>query len=192
LWFVLLDLSEDLIEAQEVRLRHAQPVCEVGIAEMILIRLYQRVAEEDMPAICFLMLGAFGFFSIAGTHDWFALNRVRIVAVEEIYETGIPKTAIHGPSNTMGGRKSKQPVSSTTAVSRFLQGFHKNMRMYRLPERCWHFFGWYAAAIDPKYLIVSSPSSCFADSTFSPVTFRAWLPPFQRTVYVQQMKSDRQ
>src|SRR5258707_15815338 len=45
------------------------------LAMISLIRLYQRVASDDMPAICFLLLGAFGLFSIAGTHDWLALNR---------------------------------------------------------------------------------------------------------------------
>jgi hypothetical protein len=163
------------------------------LAIIFLIRLYQRVVEEDMPAICFLMLGAFGFFSIAGTHDWFALNRARIVAVEEIHATGVPKTAIQGAFEYDGWTQIEAAgYINEERIEVPAGAFRKNMRMYQLPEKCWHFFGWYAPAIDPKYLIVSSPSSCFADSTFSPVTFRAWLPPFQRTIYVQQMKSGRQ
>jgi hypothetical protein len=152
------------------------------LAIIFLIRLYQQVFGDNLPAISFVMLGAFGFFSIAGTHDWFAANRARIVAVEEVRATGVPKTAIQIEA---AGFINEERIEVPAGV------FHKNMRMYRLPERCWHFFGWYAPSIDPKYLIVSSPSSCFADSTFPPVTFRTWLPPFQRTIYVQQMKSDR-
>jgi hypothetical protein len=162
------------------------------LATIFLIRLYQQVTGDNLPAISFLMLGAFGFFSVAGTHDWFAANRARIVAVEEVRATGVPKTAIQGAFEYDGWTQ----IDATGFVNEErievpAGAFHKNMRMYRLPERCWHFFGWYAPSIDPKYLIVSSPSSCFADSTFPPVTFRTWLPPFQRTIYVQQMKSDR-
>ena len=163
------------------------------LAIIVLIRLYQRVAEDDMPVICFLMLGVFGFFSIAGTHDWYALNRARIVAVEEIHATGVPKTAIQGAFEYDGWTQIEAAgFVNEERIEVPAGAFHKNMRMYQLPEKCWHFFGWYALAIDPKYVIVSSPSPCFADSKFSPVTFRAWLPPFQRTIYVQRMKSNSQ
>jgi len=159
------------------------------LATIFLIRLYQQVIGDNLPAISFLMLGAFGFFSIAGTHDWFAANRARIVAVEEIRATGVPKTAIQGAFEYDGWTQIEAAgFVNEERIEVPAGAFHKNMRMYRLPERCWHFFGWYAPSIDPKYLIVSSPSSCFADSAFPPVTFRTWLPPFQRTIYVQQMK----
>jgi hypothetical protein len=162
------------------------------LAMISLIRLYQRVVADDMPAICFLVLGAFGLFSIAGTHDWFALNRARIVAVEEIHATGVPKTAIQGAFEYDGWTQIEAAgFVNEERIEVPAGAFRKNMRMYQLPEKCWHFFGWYASAIDPKYVIVSSPSHCFADSAFPPVTFRAWLPPFQRTIYVQQMKSNR-
>jgi hypothetical protein len=159
------------------------------LAIIFLIWLYQRVTKNDMPAICFLMLGAFGLFSIAGTHDWFALNRARILAVEEIHATGVPKTAIQGAFEYDGWTQIEAAgYINEERIEVPAGAFRKNMRMYQLPEKCWHFFGWYASAIDPKYVIVSSPSHCFANSTFSPVTFRAWLPPFQRTIYVQQIK----
>src|SRR6266702_4337042 len=163
------------------------------LATIFLIRLYQQVIGDNLPAISFIMLGAFGFFSIAGTHDWFAANRARIVAVEEIRATGVPKTAIQGAFEYDGWTEIQAAgFVNEERIEVPAGAFHKNMRMYRLTEECQHFFGWYATAIDPKYLIVSSPSSCFEDSTFSPVTFRTWMPPFQRTIYVQQMKSDDQ
>ena len=162
------------------------------LAIIVLIRLYQRVIGDNLPAISFLMLAAFGFFSIAGTHDWFAANRARIVAVEEVRATGVPKTAIQGAFEYDGWTQIEAAgFVNEERIEVPAGAFHKNMRMYRLPERCWHFFGWYAPAIDPKYLIVSSPSLCFADSPFPPVTFRTWLPPYQRKVFVQQMKIDR-
>ena len=161
------------------------------LAIVVLVRLYRRVVDDDMPAICFLMLGVFGFFSIAATHDWFALNRARIVAVEEIHATGVPKTAIQGAFEYDGWTQIEAAgYINEERIEVPAGAFRINMRMYRLPEKCWHYFGWYASAIDPIYVIVSSPSRCFADSKFSPVTFRVWLPPFHRTIYVQRMKSN--
>ena len=156
---------------------------------VVLIRLYQRVIADNLPAISFLMLGAFGFFSIAGTHDWFALNRARIVAVEEVHATGVPKTAIQGAFEYDGWTQIESAgYINEERIEVPAGAVHKNMRMYRLPEKSGLFFGWYASAIDPRYVIVSAPSHCFADSTFPPITFRAWLAPFPRTIYVQQMK----
>lgn len=160
------------------------------LAIIFLIKLYQRVAEDTLPVISVLMLGIFGLFSIVGTHDWYALNRARILAVDEIRATGVPKTAIQGAFEYDGWTQIEAAgYVNESRIEVPAEAFHRNMRMYRLPERCWHFFGWYAPAIDPKYLVVSSPSPCFADSRFPPVTFRTWWPPFRRTIYVQQMKS---
>jgi hypothetical protein len=160
------------------------------LAIILLIRLYQQVIGANLPAISFVMLGAFGFFTVAGTHDWFAANRARIVAVEEVRATGVPTTAIQGAFEYDGWTQIEAAgYVNEERIEVPAGAFHKNMRMYRLPERCWHFFGWYAPAIDPKYLIVSSQSPCFAASRFPPVTFRTWLPPFRRTIYVQQMNS---
>src|SRR5260370_20898855 len=124
------------------------------LATIFLIRLYQQVTGDNLPAISFLMLGAFGFFSIAGTHDWFAANRARIVAVEEIRATGVPKTAIQGafeyngwtqiePTGSLNEERIEDPAGA----------FHNNMRMYRLPEGCWDFFGSYVPSIEPKSFI---------------------------------------
>jgi hypothetical protein len=161
------------------------------LAIVVFVRLYRRVVDDDMPAICFLMLGVFGFFSIAATHDWFALNRARIVAVEEIHATGVPKTAIQGAFEYDGWTQIEAAgYINEERIEVPAGAFHKNMRMYQLPGKCWQSFRSYAPAIDPIYVIVLSPSPCFADSTFSPVTFRVWLPPFHRTIYVQRMKSN--
>lgn len=157
---------------------------------VVLIRLYQQLIADNLPAISFLMLGAFGFFSVAGTHDWYAVNRARIVAVEEVHATGVPKTAIQGGFEYDGWTQIEAAGFVNEARIEVPAGaFHENMRTHRLPEECQHPFGWYAPAIDPKYLIVSSPLPCFADSRFPPITFRTWLPPFRRTIYVQQMKN---
>ena len=115
------------------------------LAIILLIKLYQRVAEDELPAISFLMLGAFGLFSIAGTHDWFALNRARIVAVEEVQATGVPKTAIQGAFEYDGWTQIEAAgFVNEKRIEVPAGAFHENMRMYRLPERCRHFFGWYA------------------------------------------------
>jgi hypothetical protein len=161
------------------------------LAIIFLIKLYQRVIEDTLPVIALLMLAIFGLFSIVSTHDWYALNRARILAIDEIRATGVPKTAIQGAFEYDGWTQIETAgYVNERRIEVPADAFHENMRMYRLPESCRHFFGWYAPAINPRYLVVSSPSPCFADSRFLPVTFRTWWPPFHRTIYVQQMKSD--
>jgi hypothetical protein len=159
------------------------------LAIVALIRWYRQTNEEQMPTLCFWAVGLFGAFGIMATHDWYAVNRARIAAVSEVLSAGVPRTAIQGafeldgwPQVEASGYVNERRIEFPAGV------YHENMRMYLLPRECWHFFGWYTPAIDPKYVVTSRPTSCFAESSFSPIRFRIWLPPFRREVYVQEMR----
>lgn len=159
------------------------------LAIVALLRWYRQNNEEQMPALCFSVLGLFGAFSIAATHDWYAVNRARLAAVSEVLAAGVPRTAIQGGFELDGWTQiDAEGYVNERRIEFPADIYHENMRMYRLPEPCRHFFGWYAPAIDPKYVVTSKPSSCFAESNFSPIRFRIWLPPFHREVYVQEMR----
>jgi hypothetical protein len=159
------------------------------LAIVALLRWYRQNNEEQMPALCFWVLGLFGAFSIAATHDWYAVNRARIAAVSEVLAAGVPRTAIQGAFELDGWTQIDAAGYVNEPRIEFPAGvYHENTRMYLLPIKCRHFFGWYAPAINPKYVVTSQPSSCFAESNFSPIRFRIWLPPFHREVYVQEMR----
>jgi hypothetical protein len=66
--------------------------------------------------------------------------------------------------------------------------FHEVLPQFQFAKECRSFFSIYATAIQPKYFIVSSPMPCFVLSMYPSVSYLAWLPPFHRTVYVQELR----
>ncbi len=57
------------------------------------------------------------------------------------------------------------------------------------PNFPWTGRGW--LRVRPQYFLTLSPMDCLAASPFSAVSYRTWLPPYGRKVYVQQMPEDK-
>ncbi|MBV9441433.1 MAG: hypothetical protein JO217_01940, partial [Acidobacteriaceae bacterium] len=49
-----------------------------------------------IPLVSWLVLFLFTCYSVAGIHDWFALDRARLDAAQEVRRSGVPRVAIAG------------------------------------------------------------------------------------------------
>ena len=140
-----------------------------------------------LPAVTIAALGLFALYAIAGTHDWFALNRARVAAVAQIHAAGLPTTSIQGGFDYDGWTQIEAAGYINDARLRNpANSYQANLSPLQLPERCRLNFAKYTPAIHPKYFVVFEPMMCLAQSKYPPVTYRTWLPPFQRTIYIQQ------
>jgi hypothetical protein len=70
--------------------------------------------------------------------------------------------------------------------------FHPNPPDPRRPLDCRLGFDKYTPALHPHYIVVLSPMWCLQQSSFTPVTYEAWMPPFTRQVYVQKVPDSLQ
>ena len=171
------------------------------VAIILLLRYYQDFAAPDteqrrsaftinrLPVVSQLALLAFAYYAIAGTHDWFAMSRAHLEAAEKVRRSGVPRTAIQGGFEYDGWTQLEA-------------GGHINHPDIRIPRNAFHPAPqglppecdnqWFPAiltpAIVPQYFIVPTPLRCFATSSFSSVTYQAWMPPFTRRIYVRQRK----
>src|SRR3984885_11155664 len=69
----------------------------LAIFLLVLARFYQERVSTNLPAACFLLIAIFGSFSVAATHDMFALYRGYVSAIGQLRSNGTPTTAILGP-----------------------------------------------------------------------------------------------
>jgi hypothetical protein len=134
------------------------------------------------------VLAIFSVFTIAGTHDWFAWNRARLASIEMLHERGIPDTLIQAGFEYDGWTQIKASgYVNEPRIEVPKTAFHENYELLRSgPSPCRYFFTLYTPAIQPKYVLVASPLPCFARTGYPVMRYRAWLPPFERSVYVQQ------
>jgi hypothetical protein len=178
--------------------RYLLPLQAVGI--IFLLRYHQDLAAPGSRrlvssfslsrphVLSYLALLVFAYYSIAGTHDCFAVDRARLQAVEEVRHAGVPRTAIQGGFEYDSWTQVEAVGYINNAGIRIPQNaYHPVSPSPDLPGECttW-FLPTFTPAVVPRYVVVSSPRPCFAPSPFLPVTYNTWMPPFTRQVYVQQ------
>jgi hypothetical protein len=159
------------------------------VAIIVLLKLHQQLVSRQMPMASVAVLVVFAAISICGTHDWFALNRARVNAIHSLNAAGVPNTSIQAGFEYDGwtqieaaGYVNEMRVVVPAGAS------HEVLPQLQFAKPCRSFFSVSATAIDPKYFVVSSPMPCFAPSVYPSVSYRAWMPPFHRAVYVQQLR----
>ncbi len=172
-----------------------------AIGIIVLLRYYQDFVVSDgkqpsstftigrLPTICYLALLVFAYYSVAGTHDWFSLDRARVQAAEEIRRSGVPRTAIQGGFEYDGWTQLEAAGYINDPRIRIPKGAFHAVSEPTLPSECSTWFSpTLIPAVNPRYFVVFTPLSCFAPSPFPAVTYHAWMPPFTRKLYVQQRK----
>jgi len=147
----------------------------------VLLLLYEHRFHRVLPAWTFAILGIFSAYTVAATHDWFALNRARVQAVDRVHKAGVPLTQIQGGFDFDGWTQIEHAGSISSE--------HIKMPRHTLPDKlepeCRLNFSPYTPAVTPEYFVVFHPMPCLANSQFAPVGYHSWLPPTRRSIYVQ-------
>jgi hypothetical protein len=158
------------------------------LAIIILSLLYQQWVAERLPAITIAALSLFALYAIAGTHDWFALNRARAAAVAQIHASGVPTTSIQGGFDYDGWTQIEAVGYINDArIINPPHVYQPNLEPVRLPAGCRLGFAPYTPAVQPKYFVVFSLMPCLQISRYQPVMYSTWLPPFRRTIFIQEV-----
>jgi hypothetical protein len=156
------------------------------LAIIILLLLHQRWVAERLPAITIAALSLFALYAIAGTHDWFALNRARVAAVARIHALGVPTTSIQGGFDYDGWTQIEAAgYINDPRIRNPPNAYQPNLEPLRLQSRCRLNFAPYTPAIQPRYFVVFSVMPCLQTSGYQSVMYGTWLPPFHRTIFIQ-------
>lgn len=148
----------------------------------------------QFPVISQLALLAFGYYAVAGTHDWFAVNRARLQAAEQVCRAGVPRTAIQAGLEYDGWTQLE------------VDGYMNNPDIRHPPDayhpvsvssdsrpacaRIWFDEATFMPAVKPYYFVVHAPLGCLRPTSFPSITYRTWLPPFTRRLYVERRSDE--
>ena len=140
-----------------------------------------------MPAFSVATVGLFCLFGIASTHDYFATDRARLGAAEEVREAGVPRTEIQGGWEYDSWTQLQVVGHINQQQIEYPADAYHAVAPLPLPEACRARYTQSTPAVKPRYFVVFSPMTCLAHSSFAPVRYTTWLPPFQRQIYIQQL-----
>lgn len=154
---------------------------------VILLRVYEEEVGDRLPKSSLFIVFLFGAFAVAGLHDLFAMGRARLAAANEMLATGIVRTEILAGFEYDGWTQLESTGYMNNDRVRIPAGaFHPSIPA-NAPAGCYVDFLKYTPSINPRYILSFDHTSCYLPSQFAPVSYRAWLPPHNRSIYVQKV-----
>jgi hypothetical protein len=163
------------------------------IAIIYLLRLYEQRVGRSLPLVSYATLLVFALYGVAATHDLFALNRARVTAVNEVRASGVRENEVQAGFEYDGWTEINQAgYVNELKIAYPANAVHVNRQDLRRPEGCRLGFDPYTPALHPKFIVVLSPVSCLERTSFPPVFYSAWLPPFTRYVYIEAVPETMQ
>jgi len=148
-----------------------------------LLLYFQNQWGLHLPRSSVAVLSVFALLGIAGTHDWFAWQRARGAAIDEVVASGVPATEIQAGYSRDGWIQLQYgPINNSLIAS----AYRKVPGLDRIPEDCRFDFADRTPAIHAKYSVGFEKQWCFAPTKYPPVQYTRWLPPFHETVTVQR------
>jgi hypothetical protein len=158
------------------------------VIALVALRFYQERISPRLPVASFAVLFLFAAFAIAGTHDSFALDRARIAATRQLQTAGVPRTAFYGGFAYDGWTQIDSQGYIDADSVRIPNGIRHLSRVRSKFSPCGYSFARYYPVIHPRYALSYDNFSCGTpDSTFAPVPYRLWLPPFSGAIYTRDI-----
>jgi hypothetical protein len=157
------------------------------LAVLGVLRLMQQSGLR-LPSISYAALALFGIYGVLATHDLFALNRARIAAVQEVRASGIPADMVQAGFEFDGwtelelaGHVNEKRIETPP------DAYVNDTRYLLRPQPCRLGYDEYTPALNRAYLVALADAPCGVQSAFNSVEYRAWLPPFRRSVYIRKV-----
>jgi 4-amino-4-deoxy-L-arabinose transferase-like glycosyltransferase len=168
--------------------RYILPI--VAFVLYLLLRAYQDHVASRPPALAFIVLTLIALVSVAGVHDRFATSRASAQLLDRLQASGVPRTEIAGGFEFDG----------TTQIE--TAGYVNEPKLvnppgaYVPPRKPWNasnpcainFLPW-TPVIHPKYAITQGLSDCLNPGSVMSISYRTWLPPAMRQLYIQTVPS---
>lgn len=166
--------------------RYLLPLLTIGL--LVLTRNYQERVRANLPVACVVLIVLVGACSFPATHDAFALRRGYQAAIDEIRSSGVTATAILGPWEFDGWTEVEKVGYVNDPGIRIPEGAYVPAPARDIPSNCdpFGYMDW-TPAIKPVYIVSKDPIGCGGPAGFPPVTYRTWLAPHNRSIYVVKL-----
>jgi hypothetical protein len=161
-------------------------------AVVFSLLMFERRARQlgrptGLPLVCLVPLLAFAVYGVGSVHDALAELRATTVALQELHDAGVPRESVAADMGPDGWVQVNAVGHVNFPVPHPAETFHYPPP-WTASTACEPQYSYLVPVISPKYILLAQPSACFPPSRFAPVAYRAWLPPFERSVRVDKIR----
>jgi hypothetical protein len=160
----------------------------IFVAVVGLLRLYEDRVGGRLPWLTVALILVFGAFGVGQLHDLYARDRAVLAITNEVLSTGVTRSEIRGGfeydawTELENSRYVNEPRLMVPAGAYKLHPLRKD-----LSPACQSWFVDLMPSLNIHYALAYDQSTCYETSSFAPVSFQAWLPSRNRTLYVQKI-----
>ncbi len=165
--------------------RYLLPLLVVALVAMLL--LYQRYVAARLPAASLVFLVVVSAYSVASMHDFYAMERARLAAADELRAVGVPPTSFYGGFEYDGWTQMESWGYFASPHLNLPPGSEHTPSWAFNTKPCGYMFYRMLPAIRPSYALSFAPATCQGPSRFAPVQYRTWLPPYAGYIYIQNV-----
>ena len=156
----------------------------IAILLIYALRWHQERMSQTLPGIATGTLVVFAILGVAATHDLFAMARAEVRLTDSLQRAGVPRTEIRGGFD----------FDSTTQVE--TTGYLNDPHIVNPPNSyhpylgkdqeppCGYAYLRYVPSLRIKYVIAAAATPCLDPSTFPKQSYRTWLPPARREIFI--------
>jgi hypothetical protein len=163
--------------------RYLSPLLVVALIACLLI--YQEKVAARLPAFSSVILIVVACFSVASMHDFFASERARLEAANQLLASGLKRTDFYGGFEYDGWTQVDSWGYVMTGQLRTPERLHHRQTWTSATMPCGYIYANVFIAIQPQYAVSYDSKACQGPSRFSPVVYRTWLPPWTNSLYIQ-------
>ena len=159
----------------------------IVFALILVVRFYQERISPRLPLPCYIALVLYAAFSIASTHDLFAMERARLAAAAELRAANLPRTAFYAGFGYDGWTQidaAGYVAAGGITLPPSAPPYNEGLERFR---PCGYTLAHYFPAIQAQYALAYDEFSCGDHSPFPPVPYRTWLPPSTSAISIRTL-----
>ncbi|MBZ5725167.1 MAG: glycosyltransferase family 39 protein [Acidobacteriia bacterium] len=161
------------------------------MAAIPLLWHYQQRMRRTPPVWSWMVLGLFGFYGVATTHDYMAAARARLAAASAVTAAGVPRTQVTAGLEYDAWTELEQSGHVNDEGIRNPPGAYRPQEGRRYPVSPPYWFWEETPGVEPRYLVVYSRLPALGDAPFPTARYQTWLPPFHREVFTQMAPAEK-
>jgi hypothetical protein len=150
---------------------------------LLLLRLVKE-KQRQIPVTSYAVLLLFSFFSVAATHDLFIAYRAIASIRSDLKTDGVALSTVSGPWEEDGSNQIDAQGYLNEDRLENPPGAYK-LALHPPLDECHYWFGPLVPALHFRYVLTIERLECLVPSQYPDVTYRTWLPPFRRTIYIE-------
>jgi len=178
--YILVIATQDPLD--NVFQRYLLPL--LFLASLVLARFYQDRIGHRLPGYVPALIAIVAAFSIAATHDAFAMFRAWQTAADHLKQSGVPPESIDVGAAYALWTELQFDRYIHGPLTKYPAGFPVQNPPTHWDTTCAPQMWRYAPHIHPKYTLSFEPDLCSGLSNFPPVRYHQWLGPRTGTIYI--------